>query len=135
MTAKEGTREAGNAFDALLEAAVDGIIIIDEVGTVLRFNQAAERIFGYTETEISGGNIKQLMPEPDRGNHDAYLSRYMRTGKRSIIGGGREVTGLKKNGDTFPMFLSVGETTRQKARRYVGIIRDLSDVQASREKV
>lgn len=123
------------ALDALLEAAVDGIVIINSHGIVRRFNRAAEKIFGYLESDIAGSNVSVLMPEPHRGEHDTYLGNYSRTGKASIIGAGREVTGLKKNGETFPLFLSVGEIQREGERRFIGILRDLSEVQASREQV
>jgi two-component system sensor kinase FixL len=135
VTHKEHAGIPDTAFDALLEAAVDGIVIISEFGIVRRFNQAAELMFGYTESEISGCNVNKLMPEPHHSNHDEYLSRYAKTRLASIIGVGREVSGLKKDGETFPMFLSVGEIKREGEGRYVGIIRDLSEVQAGREQV
>jgi PAS domain S-box-containing protein len=94
-------------FDALLDATVDAIIIIDVRGRILRFNRAAEQMFGYSESEITGCNVSQLMPEPMRGNHDDYLKNYEKTGKAAIIGKGREETALKKNGETFPIQLSV----------------------------
>lgn len=123
-------------FDALLDAAVDAIIIIDVRGRILRFNRAAERMFGYSENEITGSNVRRLMPEPMRGNHDEYLRNYDKTGKAAIIGKGREETALKKNGESFPIQLSVGEV-RQGAgeSRYVGILRDLSEVRSVQEHV
>jgi two-component system sensor kinase FixL len=135
VTQKEQPETTGSAFDALLDATVDGIIIIDQAGTIRRFNKAAEDMFGYTEAEISGRNVKVLMPEPHQSNHDHYLEQYSRTREASIIGIGREVAGLRKSGDTFPMFLSVGEIKREGEGRFVGIIRDLSDVQAARDQV
>ena len=131
----ENSEAAVSAFDALMDAAVDAIIIIDEEGRVLRFNNAAVRLFGYSEDEVSGRNISQLMPEPHRSLHDGYLSRYRKTGKAAIIGQGREETGLKKSGETFPMLLSVGEIRRTGERRFVGIIRDLSAFRAAQEQV
>jgi two-component system sensor kinase FixL len=131
----ENMDETNSAFDALLDAAVDGIVIIDIHGTVMRFNRSAEKIFGYSEPEISGKNIRKLMPEPHRSRHDSYLDQFSKTGQASIIGIGREVTGLKKGGDTFPMFLSVGEIRGEGEKRFVGIVRDMSEVQASREQV
>ncbi len=124
-----------DAFDALMDAAVDAIIIIDDKGTIKRFNRAAETLFGYSEQDVRGSNIKRLMPEPHRSNHDAYLERYLETGQASIIGQGREVTGLKRGGDTFPMFLSVGEIKQPGRQHYVGIIKDLSEVRATQEQV
>lgn len=123
-----------SAFDALLDAAVDAIIIIDDEACIQRFNRAAERIFGYLETEVKGQNVKLLMPEPHRHQHDDYLRRYDKTGKAAIIGIGREETGLRKNGDLFPMSLSVGEIRQADGMRFVGIIRDLSDVRAAQDK-
>jgi len=129
------TGNSSTPFEALLEAAVDAIVIIDEAGLIRRFNRAAEEMFDFSEAEVLGCNVNMLMPEPHRSNHDRYLKRYSKTGQASIIGAGREVTGLKKNGDIFPMFLSVGEIKRKGEGRYVGIIRDLSEVQAGREQV
>ena len=124
-----------NAFDALMDAAVDAIVIIDEKGTIKRFNHAAEKLFDYLEQDVRGSNISQLMPEPHHSDHDAYLERYLETGKASIIGQGREVNGLKRGGDTFPMFLSVGEIKQPGRHHFVGIIKDLSEVRATQEQV
>jgi two-component system sensor kinase FixL len=129
------SNQTNSAFDALLDAAVDGIIIIDAQGIVRRFNRAAENMFGYPESEISGSNVSRLMPEPHRSRHGGYLEHYYSTGEASIIGSGREVAGVKKNGETFPMFLSVGEIKGGAEKRFVGIVRDMSDVQAGREQV
>lgn len=122
-------------FDALLDAAVDAIVIIDLQGLIKRFNRAAERLFGYSESEVRGRNVSLLMPEPHRSRHDGYLERYARTGEAAIIGKGREETGMRRNGETFPMLLSVGEIEQPELRGYVGIIRDLSDIRRAREEV
>jgi len=124
-----------NAFDALLDAAVDAIIVIDGEGAIQRFNRAAENMFGYHEAEITGCNVKLLMPEPHRSKHDTYIQRYAETGEAAIIGQGREETGLRKNGETFPMFLSVGEIRQADGNSYLGIIRDLSEVRKTQEQV
>ncbi|HUA54211.1 MAG TPA: PAS domain S-box protein [Candidatus Sulfotelmatobacter sp.] len=117
--------------DALLsvvvDTAVDGIIIIDGAGVVQVFNPACEALFGYRAAEVIGQNIKMLMPQPYHGEHDDYLANYRKTGVRKIIGIGREVVGLRKNGTTFPMELSVGEGMRGEAPMFVGIIRDITD--------
>jgi len=135
MVKHTGRTDSFNAFEALLDAVVDAIIIIDHRGTVQRFNRAAQGMFGYTEPEMLGVNVNQLMPEPYRSEHDIYLDRYRETGTTAIIGTGREVAGLKKDGRTFPMFLSVGEIRREGESHFVGIIKDLSDVRDTQEKV
>ena len=119
------------AFRALLGAAVDGIIAIDHEGHVLEFNPAAQSLFGYTSDEIIGRNVSKLMPEPDRSQHTSYIRRHLDTGIRKIIGIGREVTGRRADGTTFPMHLSVGDT---KDGRFIGIIRDLSTEKAAEEE-
>lgn len=113
-------------LDALLEAAVDGIIVIDAMGHIQTYNKACERIFGYKAAEAIGRNVKLLMPPPDRDRHDTYLDNFKRTGVRKIIGIGREVTGLRKDGTTFPMELSVAEVRQGEDHAFVGIIRDIT---------
>src|SRR6185503_12821354 len=96
-------------FDALVTTAVDGIIVIDGVGNIRTYNPACERLFGFTAKEVIGENVKMLMPEPYHSGHDGYLANYNRSGEKRIIGIGREVMGKRKDGSTFPMYLSVGE--------------------------
>jgi len=115
------------SLEALLDAAVDSIIIIDEKGTILLFNPAAESTFGYASAEVTGKNVTTLMPQPYRDQHDGFLKKFRDTGKASIIGRGREVVGLKSDGKRFPIFLSVGEIAGGSRERYVGLIRDLSE--------
>lgn len=123
-------------FDALMNAAVDAIIIIDKTGGIRRFNSAAEKMFGYSEAEVRGRNVRLLMPEPNRSRHDGYLSAYAASGIAEVIGKGREEQGLRKNGETFPMQLSVGEIRQQGGDdHFVGIIRDISEVRAAQEQV
>ena len=105
---------------AILDAAVDAIITIDEVGHVESMNPAAERLFGYKSDEVIGQNVKMLMPEPYRHEHDGYLSNYLTTGQRKIIGIGREVVGLRKDTTTFPMHLAVSELQLGHRRMYHG---------------
>ena len=120
---------------ALMDAAVDAICVIDGAGSIIQFNLAAERLFGYPENEVLGKNVSCLMPEPDRSNHDDYISRYLATGERRIIGIGREVEGARRDGSTFPMNLSVGETDGPAgSRRFVGIIHDLTPQKQAEEK-
>jgi two-component system sensor kinase FixL len=113
-------------FGALVATAVDGIVVIDDAGTIQVYNQACERLFGYSSDEVVGHNVKLLMPPPFRQEHDDYLSNYRNTHERKIIGIGREVTGQRKDGPTFPMYLSVGEGEIGGQKIFVGIIHDLS---------
>ena len=120
---------------ALMEAAADGIIIIDHRASILGFNRSAQRIFGYTESEVIGRNVSLLMPEPDRSRHDGYLTAYRDTGKAAIIGIGREVRGLRKDGTEFPLRLSVGESRRGEEVHFVGIVHDLSEERETERKL
>ncbi|MGH9256376.1 MAG: two-component system sensor histidine kinase NtrB [Vicinamibacterales bacterium] len=117
---------AAQVLRALVGSAVDGIIVIDAQGRIETFNPAAERLFGYRENEVVGRNVTMLMPAPYREEHDGYLARYLSTGNAKIIGIGREVTGLRSDGTTFPLHLSVGEMSVGGERRFTGILHDLS---------
>ena len=110
-----------NRLRAVVETAVDGVILIDSSGAVLMFNPACERLFGYSREEVIGNNVRMLMPPPFREEHDQYLSNYQETGERKIIGIGREVVGRRKDGSTFPMDLSVGEARESGESLFVGI--------------
>ena len=123
------------SLDALLNAAVDAMIISDDKGAILRVNPAAQAYFGWSEAELMGKNVDVLMPEPDHGQHDQYLQNYREGGKPAIIGIGREVTALHANGNTFPIHLSVGEITGGGKARFVAIIRDLSEEKAIEDVV
>jgi len=115
-------------LESLVENAVDAIITITEAGIVQTFNSAAIAMFGYKAQEVVGLNVKMLMPEPYKANHDGFLANYMRTGEKKIIGLGREVEALRKNGDIFPMELAVSEIdVREGERIFTGIIRDVSE--------
>ncbi len=112
---------------AVIASAVDGIVVIDARGRIEAFNPAAERLFGYTEREILGRNVTVLMPSPYREEHDGYLSRYLDTNMAKIIGIGREVTGLRRDGTVFPLHLSVGEMSIGGERKFTGILHDLTE--------
>jgi two-component system sensor kinase FixL len=118
---------AEDRFSALLDAAVDAIVLIDVNGRIARFNRAAERLFGYTASEVIGRNVSALMPEPYRCEHDGYLHRYQQTAEARIIGIGREVVAQRKDGSVFPIDLSVGEFHQRDEHGYVGILRDISE--------
>jgi len=111
---------------AILDSAVDAIIAMDGRGLIQSFNAAAERLFGYEEAEVLGRNVSLLMPSPYREEHDGYVSAYQRTGQARIIGIGREVEARRKNGEVFPIHLSVGEARMGDIRIFTGIIRDLT---------
>jgi len=127
--------EAAARMQAVVDTAVDGVILIDSQGTVLMFNPACERLFGYAADEVVGQNVRMLMPAPYREEHDRYLSNYHATGDRKIIGIGREVVGRRKNGTTFPMDLSVGEAKQEGQSVFVGIIHDLTDRKRTEEQL
>lgn len=127
-------REERDRLRAIVDATVDGIIAIDEHGTILEVNPAAELIFGYAASEVLGRNVKMLMPPPYRDEHDDYVRRYLRTGERRIIGIGREVRGRRKDGSVFPHYLAVAEATVGGQRVFTGIIRDLERLRQAEER-
>ncbi|MES3017179.1 MAG: PAS domain-containing sensor histidine kinase [Bacteroidota bacterium] len=118
--------EEGKLLNAIINTAIDGIITIDYRGIIESMNPAALNLFGYEEAEVHGKNISVLMPEPDKSAHDGYLHRHQTTGERRIIGIGREVRGLKKDGSTFPFRLAVSEVEYENRKIYTGFIHDLS---------
>jgi len=120
---------------AIIENAIDGIITIDDRGTVETINPAACRLFGYTPEEVIGNKINMLMPPPDSEQHDQYLSRYQHTGKPHIIGKGREVFGLRKDGSKFPFRLAVSEVAYSGRKIYNGFIHDLSREKEAEEQL
>ncbi len=113
-------------WHALIDAAVDGMIVIDARGSIEAFNPAAERLFGYRGSEVLGQNVRMLMPSPDRERHDQYLARYLETGQQKIIGIGRDVTAVHRDGTCFPVHLAVGEMRVAGEPHFVGIVHDLS---------
>lgn len=117
---------ATQVLAAIIESAVDGIVVIDARGRIESFNPAAQRLFGYQEADVVGRNVTMLMPPPYRDEHDGYLARYLETGAAKIIGIGREVQGLRRDGTVFPLHLSVGEMSIGGERRFTGILHDLS---------
>ena len=113
-------------YRAIIETAIDGIVVIDERGTVQAFNRAAETIFGYAADEIIGRNVSHLMPEPDRSQHDGYIADYRRTREAKIIGVRREVAGQRKDGSDFALDLSIAEWHADGQRHFTGIVRDIT---------
>jgi PAS domain S-box-containing protein len=119
-------RDSEARMRAIVDTAVDAILVINDDGLIGSANPAAEALFGYTAREMVGQNVKMLMPEPYAGEHDNYIRHYRQTGQRKIIGIGREVTGRRKDGSTFPMHLSVSECEIAGKCHFAGIIRDLT---------
>jgi two-component system, LuxR family, sensor kinase FixL len=113
-------------LQALLDASVDGIVIVDDRGHIQTFNRAAERLFGYAARELLGRSVNVLMTEQDAGAHDGHLARYLSTGVARIVGKGREVAARRKDGSVFPAWLSVGVFEGKRAPRFVGFVQDLS---------
>ena len=113
---------------------VESMIVIDEHGTIERVNKATEDMFGYRPDELLGQSIGILMTGADKVRHSNYLDRYMQTGIRRIIGIGREVQARHKDGSSFPAHIAVGEVRAENSRRFVGLIRDLTDERQSEEE-
>ena len=133
MTRDALAREAH--LQSILDTVPEAMIVIDEHGIIQSFSSAAERLFGCSAGEAIGKNVKELMPEPYRGNHDSYLQRYMNTGERRIIGIGRVVVGRRVDGSTFPMELAVGEMKSGDRRFFTGFIRDLTERQQTEARL
>lgn len=143
MTARREKSATGNGqdaalraaqLDALLDAAVDGIVVIDNHGRILRFSRAAERMFGYEAGEVLGEPLSMLMAPGDSRRHDRYLDRYMATRERRIIGIGREVVAVRRDGSQFPIALSVGEAQVGDQVQFVGLMRDLTAEKLAEEE-
>jgi len=126
-TAQAALRDSEERLRAILNTAVEGIITIDDRGRIETMNTAAERIFGYSASELVGKNVKVLMPTPYREHHDGYLNNYKRSGHAKIIGIGREVVGQRKDGTTFPMDLAVSQVKLHDRMIFAGFVRDITD--------
>jgi two-component system sensor kinase FixL len=122
-------------LSSILDTGPDAIVTIDEAGTIESFSSAAVRLFGYSETDVIGQNVKILMPSPYRDEHDGYLARYRKTGEKRIIGVGRVVVGQRRDGSTFPLELSVGEAWVGKRRLFTGFIRDITERQGTEQRL
>jgi two-component system, LuxR family, sensor kinase FixL len=116
---------------SIMDTIPDATVVIEKDGSIVSFNAAAVRQFGYREDEVTGHNVRILMPEPYRSEHDGYMQRYMRTGEKRIIGIDRVVVGRRKDGSTFPMKLAVGEMKSGDKIYFTGFIRDLTEREES----
>ena len=124
-----GAAESEAHLRSILATVPDAMVVIDEHGEILSFSAAAERMFGYSEGDVLGENVSMLMPSPDRERHDKYLRNYRKTGERKIIGIGRLTTARRRDGQTFPIELSIGEAWVGDRRIFTGFIHDITDRQ------
>jgi|GEM_PF-5293072 len=135
LEANQDLQEKESRVRAVVDTAYDGIITIEQNGIVDSFNSAAERIFGYCAEEVIGHNVKMLMPSPYHENHDQHLSNYLETGDAKVIGVNREVTGLRRDGSTFPLELALSEMKIRGRRMFTGIGRDISERVHARKEI
>lgn len=133
--AEEALRTSENHLRSILATVPEAMIVIDGCGTILSFSVAAEKLFGYGEEEAKGRNVSMLMPSPDREQHEGYLRHYIETGEAHVIGIGREVMARRKNGETFPVELSIGEVRHGDGRIFTGFIRDLTQRKRTESKL
>jgi len=127
--------EREERLQGILDTVADAIVSADERGIIQSFNPAAEKIFGYQAAEVVGQNLSLLMPEPYSGEHDAYMHNYLATGQAKILGVGREVFGLRKDGLTFPLDLNVAELRRGRHRLFIGVLRDITERKRAEQAV
>jgi two-component system sensor kinase FixL len=125
----------GLEYRAVLDAAVDAIIVIDHAGIIQEFSRAAQQVFGYAPEEIVGRNVSTLMPEPYASEHDGYLHRYITSRDPHIIGVGREVRARRKDGSVFPCDLAVGQVEGLDPPRFIGFIRDITARKEAEEQL
>ncbi|POF32090.1 two-component system sensor histidine kinase NtrB [Roseibium marinum] len=122
---EETAGESDARLTSVFDTAADGIVVINDRGQVLAFNKACESLFGYEAADLLGRNVNRIMPAEYAAAHDQYLTNYLDTGEKKIIGIGREVQGRHKDGTVFPIELSVGEACTPVGRQFIGILRDL----------
>ncbi|QIL42296.1 PAS domain S-box protein [Pedobacter sp. HDW13] len=127
--------ERAKLLSAIIENAIDGIITIDDKGIIEHVNPAALKLFGFDSQELVGRNVSVLMPQPDKAQHDTYIKNYHDTGKKRIIGIGREVIGQRKDGSTFPFRLGVSEVKFSDRKIYTGFIHDLSKLKEDEARI
>ncbi len=127
MASEERALRSERVLRSIFDTAAEAIITINTQGQIESANRAAERMFGWSADELVGRNVKVLMPSPDTERHDDYILRYLGTRQPRVIGLGREVTGLRRDGATFPLDLSVGEFVAEEGRKFTGILRDLTE--------
>gem|GEM_PF-1333227 len=129
----EGLEEKERRIFSIVNTAMSAMITIDQKGIIENLNQAAQSIFGYSEEEVLGKNVKMLMPSPYKEEHDSYLKKYLDTGNSKIIGVGRELEGKRKTGETFPMFLSISQMETSGGFIFNGVVDDLSELKKTQD--
>jgi two-component system sensor kinase FixL len=135
LRARQRLVEREAHLSSIFDTAPDAMIVIDERGRIQAYSAAAQRMFGWTASEVTGRNVSMLMPAPYAQEHDGYLNRYLTTGEKRIIGIGRIVVGERKDGSTFPMELAVGELRSPHARFFTGFVRDLTERQETEARL
>ena len=135
MRAKQRILDLQSSYFGILDNVHEGILTIDAHGLIQRFNRAAERIFGYTPSEVLGQNVNMLMPEPYHAQHDGYLANYLSSRQPKVIGTGRKVQGRRKNGETFPMHLAISEVESALGVQFIGLVRDISQEEEDRLRI
>ncbi|MBI3481025.1 MAG: diguanylate cyclase [Nitrosomonadales bacterium] len=133
---KNDLERSQSQLQAIIHSVMDGIITIGESGEIQGFNPAAEQMFGYSQQEVLGKQLTMLMPEPDCSLHPEYIEQYVSSGTGSVLGGRRrEVVALRKNGEQFPMELSVSEMLFGGQRYFIGIVRDITERKQAEQKI
>lgn len=131
---EDSSGEMAIRLEAILESCIDGVVAIDERGMIEYVNAAALDVFGYASGELVGQSVSLLMPSPDRELHDGYMARYLETGVARVIGLGREVVGLRKDGTEFPHYLAISEGTHDGKTIFTGIVRDLTELRLTEDR-
>ncbi|MFV2066677.1 MAG: PAS domain S-box protein, partial [Pirellulales bacterium] len=134
-TGGQAAVEPNTLVQAILDSAVDAIITIDTRGRIESFNRAAERMFGYTADEFVGRDVSLLMPPPDSEAHQDYIDKYLKTGRKRIIGIGREVMAVRRDGTKLPVEVAVSESLVGERRLFTGILRDVTERRAAAEQI
>ena len=132
--AEAGLRNSEARTQALLAHVADGVIVINEQGLIQTFNAAAEQIFGYSAHEIVGTNVSRLMPEPHRSQHDGYLKHYLETGQSTVVGLTREVMGVRRTGDEFPLEIKIREVRTETTPLFIAAVRDITLEKAAAQR-
>ena len=127
--------QQAETFQTLAETSREGIVIASTTGVIQFINPAIEKLFGYTSGELIGESVKRLMPREQSLAHDGYMKNYLHTGFAKIIGRGRQLTAMRKNGTRFPIYLSIGDIKTKHARLFAAVIVDISEQQQLQREI